>query len=139
MPLEPSDQPATPSYRILVVDDNQDSAESLAMLLRVTGHETHTAFDGLAAVEKAGALRPDVVLLDVGMPQLNGHDACRRIRAQAWGDKMVLIAQTGWGQDQDRRRTAEAGFDGHLVKPVDADVLMKMIDSLQRERAGSPR
>jgi len=125
---------AAPTHRILVADDNRDSAESLAMRLRLGGHETHAVFDGLAAVEMAEALRPDVVLLDVGMPQLNGHDACRRIRSQSWGEKMVLIAQTGWGQEEDRRQTTEAGFDGHLVKPVDVAALMKLVDSLRRDR-----
>jgi PAS domain S-box-containing protein len=131
---ERSPESATPTYRILVVDDNRDSAESLAMLLRLTGHETHTVFDGLAAVEAAGSLRPDIVLLDVGMPVLNGYHACRQIRAQSWGREMVLIAQTGWGQDDDRRRTAEAGFDGHVVKPVDTTALMKLVASLPRGR-----
>jgi len=122
-------------YRMLVVDDNRDSAESLALLLKLTGHETHTALDGEAALAAAQATRPDVVLLDIGMPKLNGYDACRRIRSEPWGQDMILIAQTGWGQEDDRRRTEEAGFDGHVVKPVDPDDLMKMVARLSLSRA----
>ncbi len=119
------------ALRILVVDDNRDSADSLAMLLRITGNEVHTAYDGVEGVEAAGRLRPDVVLLDIGMPRLNGYDACRRIRAEAWGKGMVLVAMTGWGQDEDRRRTVEAGFDTHLVKPVDPTALTALLAEKQ--------
>lgn len=121
-------------YRMLVVDDNRDSAESLALLLKLTGHETHTALDGEAAIKAAAESQPDVVLLDIGMPRLNGYDACRRIRQEPWGRDMILIAQTGWGQDDDRRRTEEAGFDGHVVKPVDPDDLIKMVARLTTAR-----
>ena len=116
--------------RILVVDDNHDSAVSLAMLLKLAGHQTHTAFDGLAAVEAAAALMPDVVLLDIGLPKLNGYEAARKIREQPWGQGMVLVALTGWGQDEDRRKSHEAGFNGHLVKPVDHAELNKMLSEL---------
>jgi len=121
-------------YRMLVVDDNRDSAESLALLLKLTGHDTRTALDGEAAVREAAENQPDVVLLDIGMPKLNGYDACRRIRSEPWGRDMILIAQTGWGQDDDRRRTEEAGFDGHVVKPVDPDDLIKMVARLSTAR-----
>lgn len=97
--------------RILVVDDNRDSADSLAMLLRLTGNEVRTAYDGEVGVETAEQFRPQVVLFDIGMPKLNGYDACRRIRGEPWGKDLILIAMTGWGQDEDRRRTLEAGFD----------------------------
>jgi CheY-like chemotaxis protein len=120
---------------MLVVDDNRDSAESLALLLKLTGHETHTALDGEAALTAAQETKPDVVLLDIGMPKLNGYDACRKIRSETWGKNMILIAQTGWGQEDDRRRTEEAGFDGHVVKPVDPDDLMKMVARLSLSRA----
>ncbi|MBM4439643.1 MAG: response regulator [Candidatus Rokubacteria bacterium] len=121
--------------RILVVDDNRDSADSLAMLLRLTGEDVTTAYDGVEALEAAAHWRPDVVVLDIGMPKLNGYDACRGIRAERWGKGMVLIALTGWGQDQDRRRTEEAGFDAHLVKPVDPDALLALLARLpQRPR-----
>jgi PAS domain S-box-containing protein len=121
------DATPAPARRILVVDDNRDSAESLALLLTLSGHQTQTAHDGLEAVEAAGQFRPDVVLLDIGLPKLNGYDACRRIREQAWGLSMVLVALTGWGQDADRRRSHEAGFDAHLVKPVDLDALRRLL------------
>jgi PAS domain S-box-containing protein len=135
----PIQEPAGPSggdeqtpvtkCRILIVDDYRDSADSLAMLLRIMGNEVGTAYDGEQAVKAAGALRPDVVLLDIGMPKLNGYDACRRIREQPWGQGMFLIALTGWGQEEDRRRTEEAGFNHHMVKPVDPAVLMKLLAS----------
>ncbi|HVK19446.1 MAG TPA: PAS domain S-box protein [Fimbriiglobus sp.] len=121
----------TTARRILVVDDNRDSADSLAMLLRLTGHEVHAAYDGVEGVEAAERVRPEVVLLDIGMPGLNGYDACRRIRGQEWGKDVMLIATTGWGQDEDRRRTGEAGFDAHLVKPVDPQALMRLLAGLQ--------
>jgi CheY-like chemotaxis protein len=115
--------------RILVVDDNRDSADSLAMLLKVMGNEVSTAYDGEQAVQVAGASKPDVVLLDIGMPKLNGYDACRRIREQSWGTGMFLIALTGWGQEEDRRRTEAAGFNHHIVKPVDPADLVKLLAS----------
>ncbi len=118
-----------PAGRILIVDDNRDAADSLALLLRLTGNEVHTAYDGVAGVEAAERLRPDVVLLDVGMPRLNGYDACRRIRSRPWCNGTVLIALTGWGQEHDRRCSTEAGFDAHLVKPVDPIALSQIISS----------
>ena len=113
--------------RILVVDDNQDAATSLALLLKIMGNETRTAHDGLEALAVAAGFRPEVTLLDIGMPKLNGYEVCRRIRQQAWGEGMVLIALTGWGQEEDRRRSMAAGFDAHLVKPVDLPVLEKLL------------
>ncbi|HEX5716704.1 MAG TPA: ATP-binding protein [Thermoanaerobaculia bacterium] len=125
---EPAEEPAvTNRRRILVVDDNEDSAESLAILLTLKGNETHTASNGQEAVEAAARLRPDVILLDIGMPTMNGYEACRRIREQPGGDDVVIIALTGWGQDEDRRRSSEAGFNEHLVKPLDPAVLMKLL------------
>jgi len=97
------------------------------MLLEYDGHTTHTAYDGLEAVEAVDTFRPDVVLLDIGLPTLNGYEACRRIREQASGRPLQLVALTGWGQDEDRKKTAEAGFDVHLVKPVDYDQLLKLL------------
>jgi CheY-like chemotaxis protein len=127
---QPADTGATKAKttrRILVVDDMRDNADSLAMLLRLDGNEVETAYDGLAALEAAERLRPDVVLLDIRMPKLNGYDACRRIREQPWGKGMLLIALTGWGQEEDLRRTEEAGFDSHLVKPVDPAALSELL------------
>jgi PAS domain S-box-containing protein len=118
--------------RVLVVDDNEDGAESLAMFLQIGGHDVRTAYDGEEALATAEAFKPEVVLLDIGMPRLNGYDTCRRIRQSDWGRNMVLIAQTGWGQDEDKRRTREAGFDQHLIKPVDPVVLMKIIQEAKR-------
>jgi PAS domain S-box-containing protein len=115
-------------YRILVVDDNRDSADSLSALLELRGHETRIALDGQQAVTEAATFRPDVVLLDLGMPKLNGYEVCRRLREQSWGRTMTVIAQTGWGQDEDKRRTRAAGFDAHLVKPLDPIALMKVLD-----------
>lgn len=104
--------------RVLVVDDNRDSADSLARLLQLMGHETAIAYDGPSAVDTAEAFGPDVILCDVGLPGFDGNEVARRIRAQDWGKSVVLIAATGWGQPEDRRRSREAGFDHHLVKPI---------------------
>jgi CheY-like chemotaxis protein len=118
--------------RVLVVDDWQDSADSLASLLRVLGHEVHTAYDGEAALAVAEQLRPEVVLLDIGMPKMSGYEACRRIRMQPWGRDVYLIALTGWGQPDDRRRSVQAGFDHHLVKPIEPEPLDALLASLPR-------
>jgi len=125
-----SEPTPTTARRILVVDDNRDSAESLAILLQLTGNETHTAYDGLEAVEAAATFKPEVVLLDIGLPKMNGFEAARKIREQPWGKTMVLVALTGWGQDEDRQKSREAGFDGHLVKPVDHAALTKLLAEL---------
>jgi CheY-like chemotaxis protein len=120
------------------VDDNRDGATSLAALLTVMGNETRIAHDGLEAVAVAEAFRPDVILMDIGMPRLNGFDACRRIRQQAWGKSAVLVAQTGWGQDDDKRKSQEAGFDFHVVKPVDPAVLERVLAGPLVTTAGEP-
>ena len=119
------------SRRVLVVDDNEDSADSLALLLRLAGHLVETAHDGEAALEAAERFQPDAILLDLGMPRLNGYEVCERVRARAWGQSVLLVAQTGWGQAQDRARTQEAGFDAHLTKPIDPDVVMEMLVDLK--------
>jgi CheY-like chemotaxis protein len=113
--------------RILVVDDNADAVESLSILLGMRGHEVHTASDGREAVRLAGSLALDVVVLDIGLPGMDGFEAARRIRRLPGGAELVLIALTGWGQEDDRRRSREAGFDHHLVKPVDIDALERFI------------
>jgi PAS domain S-box-containing protein len=127
--LDPKTSVSTGSAvrRILVADDNVDSAESLAMLLEILGHEVRTAHDGQEAVEVAAELRPEVILLDIGMPRLNGYDACRRIREEPWGKGILIVALTGWGQDEDRNRSREAGFDHHLVKPVEPAVVAELL------------
>lgn len=124
-----SEPGAVAARRILVVDDNHDTANSLAMLLRMSGIETHTAFDGEEALEAAATFKPDVILLDIGLPKLNGYDTARLIREKSWGRGVVLVALTGWGQDEDREKTADAGFDAHLVKPVGYDALTRLLAS----------
>ena len=133
-PPDSSLLPHSSSLKVLVVDDNKDAASSLAMMLKIMGNEVRTAHDGLEGVETAAAFRPDMILMDIGMPKLNGYDACRRIREQPWAKNVVLVALTGWGQEEDRRRSSEAGFNVHLVKPVDLDALRKLLAS--REAPG---
>lgn len=130
--------PATP-LRILIVDDNHDSAEMLATLLRFAGHETFAAHDGLTAVEQAARLDPDVILLDIGLPLLNGYEAARRIRErQGQRRRPLLVALTGWGQHDDLRRSQDAGFDAHLVKPVGDVVLTRLLATLDPGRRELP-
>jgi PAS domain S-box-containing protein len=123
---------AKANRRVLVVDDNQDGAESLAMTLNLLGHSTATAHDGAEGLRLAEAFRPDVVLLDIGLPLVNGYDVARRLRAQPWGDALLLVALTGWGQVEDRRRSDEAGFDQHLVKPVSLEQLEHLMNGAAR-------
>jgi PAS domain S-box-containing protein len=117
----------TSSLRILVVDDNLDAVTSLAMLLSTMGNTVRTAHDGEEAVRAASDFRPHVALLDIGMPKMNGYEAASAIRQQPWGHEVVLVAVTGWGQDEDKRRSKEAGFDHHMVKPVDPYAVMKQL------------
>ncbi|HKF97959.1 MAG TPA: response regulator [Steroidobacteraceae bacterium] len=124
-----ADVPAVPR-RILLADDNADALESLATVLRLRGHEVFSASNGAIALETAGRHVPEVALLDIGMPLLDGYEVARRIRAQEWGKGMTLVALTGWGQDADRRRSREAGFDTHLVKPLDLDQLSDLLAQL---------
>jgi CheY-like chemotaxis protein len=116
--------------RILAADDNVDAATSLGMMLRLMGHETRVVHDGLRAVEEAESFRPDVALLDIGMPKLNGYEAAQCIRRASWGKDIVLVALTGWGQDDDKRRALEAGFDHHFTKPVNLTDLQRLLRSL---------
>lgn len=120
--------------RVLVVDDNHDAAESLSMLMQMMGNETRVAYEGLEAETMTGEFRPDVVLLDIGLPVRDGYEVARNIRALPWGDSIALVAVTGWGQEEDRRRAKEAGFDAHLVKPVDPDALTRLLASLKTQR-----
>lgn len=126
MPLPNCTAPVRP-VRILIVDDNEDAATSLALLLNIAGNETLTAHDGLQAVESAAKFLPDVILLDIGLPKLNGYDACRRIRQQPWGKNMVLVALTGMDLEEQRPGSPEVGFDHHLVKPVEFDALQGLL------------
>jgi CheY-like chemotaxis protein len=113
--------------RILVVDDNQDSAESLAILLRIHGHDVRSAFDGFQALQDGGSFHPEVVILDLGMPTMNGFEVARAIRLENWGKQILLVALTGWGREEDRRRVREAGFDAHLTKPLSYNELKKLV------------
>lgn len=122
--------PPKSRFRILVVDDNPDSAMSMAMLLSMMGHETRTAHDGEAAVAAAEEFRPRVILLDIGLPKLNGYEVAQRIRQEKWGESMFLVAVTGWGQDEDRQRAEDVGMNLHMVKPVEPAALDRVLDSL---------
>jgi signal transduction histidine kinase len=113
--------------RVLVADDNRDAAESMGIMLRLMGNEVRLAYDGEEAVEEAARFHPDLVLLDIGMPRLNGYEAARRIRAEAASPVPRLVALTGWGQDEDKRRASEAGFDEHFTKPVDPEDLVRIV------------
>jgi CheY-like chemotaxis protein len=121
-------------FRILVVDDNHDSALSLAMMLSIMGHETRTAHDGESAVSTAEGFLPDVVLLDIGLPKLNGYEVAQRIRENAWGKSMFLIAVTGWGQEEDRQRSSEVGLNVHMVKPVEPAALERLLSELSHRQ-----
>lgn len=132
-PAELSDVSSLGARRILIADDNRDSANTLAMIFEMLGSEVRTAYDGLEAVELEDRFRPDVVLLDVGMPKLNGYEAARRIRQDRSDEGVVLIAMTGWVQEEDRRRSMEAGFDFHLIKPIDPAELKRVLASSLRE------
>ena len=120
--------------RLLIADDLVDSADSLGLLMRHAGHEVDIAYDGEAAWQLAESHRPDAALLDIEMPKLSGYDVCRRIREQSWGRRMFLVAITGWGEEEVRTRVAEAGFDHHVVKPVDPSELERVL----LERASRP-
>jgi CheY-like chemotaxis protein/two-component sensor histidine kinase len=140
-PMRPQDVPAPQrqapsesSLRVLIVDDNRDSANSLVLLLRITGHNARAAYDGLEAVQLAESFQPHVVVLDIGMPRLNGYQAAERMREQSWSKGATFIAVTGWGQEGDKQRATDAGFDHHIVKPVDPNALLALLESIQQEQ-----
>ena len=137
---EGADQEAgtRPPLRVLVVDDIADAADVLAMVVEVDGHDAQVARSGPAAVELAAAYRPDVVLLDLGMPGMDGYEVARRLRRQQGGERMTIIAVTGYGQDEDRERTRAAGFDHHLVKPVDMDALRRLLQQGWSDESAGP-
>jgi CheY-like chemotaxis protein len=120
-------EPVKTSLRILVVDDDSDGLASLSMLLAMVGHETCTAQDGLEAVDAAGKFEPHIVLLDLDLPKLNGYEVCRRIRATPGGKDMIIVAVTGWTDEEHRMQALAAGFDMHLVKPVSAETFMTVL------------
>jgi CheY-like chemotaxis protein/anti-sigma regulatory factor (Ser/Thr protein kinase) len=125
-----------PPRRVLVVDDNRDAAQSLAMLLSLLGAEVHVAFNGPEALDALAGYKPDVVLLDIGMPGMDGHEVARRIRQHPEYRDVTLIALTGWGQEEDRRRSRSAGFDHHLIKPADINALQTLLLSLNGSHGG---
>ncbi len=124
--------------RVLVVDDNRDAAESMGILLKLLGADVHVAYGGAEALEALPAYRPDVVILDIGMPGMDGYEVARRIRQQPEFQKVTLIALTGWGQDEDRRRSHTAGFDYHLIKPADIDALQALLALVERNEDARP-
>jgi CheY-like chemotaxis protein/two-component sensor histidine kinase len=126
--LDGGHEPASSGRRVLVIDDNEDAAVSLAMLLRMQGHDVEVAHDGLSALTLAKTFRPHVVFLDIGMPGMDGYEVARRLRREPGMEATVLAALTGWGQKDDRRRTSEAGFDHHLVKPLDVGTLEQVLN-----------
>ena len=140
-PLEkPARAGVTSKRRLVIVDDLRDSADSLAQLMRIFGHDVTAAYDGVAAITLAARVRPDVMLVDIGMPGMTGHQVCQHIRRQPGGENIFLVAVTGWGQPGDRQLTEAAGFDLHLVKPVDGAALADLIASLpSRPPAGGVR
>jgi CheY-like chemotaxis protein len=126
----PTSESPEPAARVLVADDHHDSAESFGMLLRLLGkYDVRNSYDGVATVEAAEEFRPDAMLLDIGMPGMSGYDVARAIRSREWGADVLLIAVTGWGQEEQRRLTAEAGFDHHFVKPVHPKTVIPIIDA----------
>jgi CheY-like chemotaxis protein len=132
---KPDGQPARAKpRRILVVDDNEDQVQSLVKLLKLLGHEVDSAHDGLSALETAVAFAPDLALVDIGLPRMNGYEVARRIRANPALQHVMLVAQTGWGQEEDRHRSQEAGFDRHLVKPVEISTLQELLMALETEK-----
>lgn len=134
-PVQDSTAVRTIPLRILVVDDNKAAVEVLGMAIKTLGHEVRIAWDGLQGIEAAAGFRPDLILMDLGMPRMNGFEAARHLREQAWGKDMVLVALTGWGQEEDRQRTKEAGFDHHLVKPVGPAELQRLFAALNKKPA----
>jgi signal transduction histidine kinase/ActR/RegA family two-component response regulator len=125
---EPDLPGAGTARRVLVVDDNRDAAQSIAMLLQMSGHAVSTAFDGESALQEAVRWQPEVVLLDIGLPDINGYEVAQRLRQQPGGRGLLLVALTGWGHEQDRRAALQAGFDQHLTKPVDPSALFALLD-----------
>ncbi|HKQ30060.1 MAG TPA: ATP-binding protein, partial [Burkholderiales bacterium] len=125
-------------HRILVVDDNKEAALSLTLMLQLMGNDAQSAYDGAEAVKVAELYRPDIVLMDIAMPKLNGYAAARLIREQSWGKGVALVAVTGWGQEVDRKTSQESGFDHHLVKPVEPQDLEKLLMSFDPTTAGRP-
>jgi DNA-binding response OmpR family regulator len=124
------------ALRILVADDNRDSADSCQMLLAASGHDVRVAYSGEQAFDIAASFQPEFALLDIGMPGMNGYQLARRIRASAWAARTMLVAVTGWGHEDDRRRALDAGFDRHLTKPIDINTLSALLEERANQREG---
>ena len=120
--------------KVLIADDSRDGADSLAVLLRAHGYEVHCAYDGGAALVAAAALHPEVILLDIEMPGLDGYEACRGIRAQHWGRHILMVAHTAWGREADLARAMSAGFDMHMQKPLRIDALLRHLEVATSQR-----
>jgi CheY-like chemotaxis protein len=129
---KPTETTAAIGIKVLVVDDNRDAADACASLLELSGHQVQTVYTGRQALELAQTFRPDAVLLDIGLPDLNGYKVARKLRAQPWGRAILLVAVTAWGQAEDRRRAFEAGFDHHLTKPVATATVESLFRSMGR-------
>jgi CheY-like chemotaxis protein len=125
--------------KILVVDDNRDAADACAALLELSGHHVQTAYTGRRALELAETSRPHVLLLDIGLPDLDGYQLAAKVRATPWGRGIILIAATGWGQEEDRRRAFDAGFDHHLTKPIAAETVESLLQSMRPPQPSSVR
>jgi CheY-like chemotaxis protein len=133
VPDEPNQTSSTPGLRLLIVDDNRDAAISLAMLLKLKANDVQVVHDGPSALKAAAQFHPDLIFLDIGMPGMDGYEVARRIRRTPGLEKTVLAALTGWGQQEDRRRTAEVGFDHHLVKPPEPKLIDALLASLKSQ------
>ena len=133
-PHAPHGPRPVPPVKVLVVDDDRDAADMLKMLLDMNGSATSVAYDGVDAVKLAEELRPDIVLLDIGLPNVDGYEACRRIRRHGWGKGMIIVALTGRGLDDDRAMSQQSGFDMHLVKPVEPELLLTVLAATPRSR-----
>lgn len=118
-PIAATDESSSTARRVLIVDDNADAADTLALLLTEHGHATHIAYDGASALVAVSEFRPEVILLDLGLPDIDGIEVCKAVRAEPGGGDVTVVALSGWGQNRDKRRTAKAGFDAHLTKPAD--------------------
>ncbi|MDP9128152.1 MAG: response regulator, partial [Pseudomonadota bacterium] len=126
---------STTGLHVLVVDDNEASAKTLGWMLEMLGHQISIATSGTKALELAKTALPHIVFLDLGLPDMNGYEVCRAMRAEAALNKMFIVAQTGWGQDEHRQRSREAGFDEHLVKPLDLDAIRALLEKVMTTRS----
>lgn len=131
---EPEGPPPSAPLRVLVVDDNVDSAETIGFVLQRMGHQIRTEYDGLRAIAAADAFRPDLILLDIGLPGMNGHEVAREIRQTPWGGTTTIIAVSGWGEEADRQQSRAAGFDHHVVKPLDYDAVKRLMNTVETSR-----